>query len=213
MDTKDENLRKLVEKMIHSRNAKKYIEDIQAGEEFLRKYPAPTPDDMLLANIKANMAMHKMPQRTVTFKKRVFEALAVAASIAIIATISLYSISHTPPEVKTPYGTASLLPQGWWTNEDEGHMSVINEYQNINAQVAHIGDEDADDTYIMLKKHIEQVEDQLTNVEASEESYRYLSSVDEYTDPSGLIEDVERRLNELNGSFWEDDYSNAGMYE
>ncbi len=104
MDTNKENLRELIEKFMDPRNAQMYLDDIEAGEQILRKYPAPKPDDMLLANIKANIALHIIPQKTVTFRKRVYEALAVAASIIIIAAISLQSIDETPP----PSGTLRL---------------------------------------------------------------------------------------------------------
>ena len=47
MDSKKENLRELIEKFMDPKNARMYLEDIEAGERILREHPAPRPDYML----------------------------------------------------------------------------------------------------------------------------------------------------------------------
>jgi hypothetical protein len=209
MDAKDENLRELIEKFIDAKKAGMYLEDIEAGERILREHPAPEPDDMVLANIKANMMLHKVPQRTVTFRKKIFEALAVAASIVIIAGISLRSINLTEAP-KGPPNTGSLLPAGWWTLEDRGYAKVLNDYRNINTELTQLEEEDYNDDALVMDEfehQIEQVKNHLENVDTP-----IYTAMEDYGSPS-ILEEIENQLNELNGSFWQDDYSNAGAYE
>ncbi|MEJ2647751.1 MAG: hypothetical protein P8016_04995 [Sedimentisphaerales bacterium] len=211
MKAKDENLRELIEKFMDAKNARTYLEDIEAGERILRECPAPRPDDMVLANIKANMSLHKLHQRTVTFRKRVFEALAIAASIAIIAIISFSSILETP---RNPGGgppeRSSVVPAGWWVHQDTGYVDVISNFENISTQLDQMAAEDYDEDAFYLdefQNQIEQVKDHLENMDTETYTAR------EYSNPGSILEEIENQLNELSGSFWQDDYSNAGVYE
>ncbi len=209
MDAKDENLRKLIEKLIDAKNAQMFLEDIEAGELILRKHPAPRPDDMLLANIKANIALHKLPQRTVSFRKRVFEVLAVAASIAIIAAISLPSIFQTPPlssdDEITDRGAVFITP-AWWDKEDL--TKVVNDFENINAQFAQIETDNYDNDALALNEfqnQIEKVKDRLVSMESGTNV-----QIESYSNTSSTIEDLQNKLNELKGNnFWQDEYSNT----
>ena len=126
MSNKKENLRELIEKFMDAQKAQMYIEDIESGEQLLSDHPAPEPDDMLIANIKANIALKALPQKTVTFKKRVYEALAVAASIAIIVIISLNPL---------PNNKSYSVPEGFWTGkwlEDDIREWVIEPNEGVN---------------------------------------------------------------------------------
>ena len=49
----DENLKELFERFLSAEQAESGVEDIQKGEQILRQHPAPEPDSMLIANIKA----------------------------------------------------------------------------------------------------------------------------------------------------------------
>ncbi len=212
MDTNKENLRELIEKFMDSRNAQIYLDDIEAGERILRKYPAPKPDDMLLANIKANIALHIIPQRTVTFRKRVYEAIAVAASIIIIAAISLQSINETPNITPPKIDTARLLPSGFWTNENPVISELNNVVDEIKSQIVQVAMDSPDYSYDSIpfdqyNKEIQQLEKRLYNVGSTQDEYTYNNSIFEN------IEDLENQLDELNNNFWKDEYSNPDAFE
>ena len=219
MKPKDENLRELIEKFMDAKKAQMYLDDIEAGERILRNHPAPRPDDMLLANIKANMAFHKVHQRTVSFRKRVIEALAVAASIAIIATIVFRSLQVPPSNGKPPV-IASVVPPGWWTLEDEGYVNIINKYEALNDKVEQQIDTYShnDDSFGIeeFQSQIEQVKDQLVNMETRQDDYANAGSMIEenYSTPNSMIEEMRNKLNEMkNNNFWQDDSSNAGVID
>jgi hypothetical protein len=209
MDTNKENLRKLIEKFMDPGNTQMYFDDIEAGERILCKYPAPEPDDMLIANIKANIAMHKMPhQSTITFRKRLVEAIAVAASIAIIATISLRSFFNTPP---VPPGTriyTSALPPGWWIGEDSAHTQILNDEKDIYAQLQEMETFDDDYNALVLdefEKRINELENRYIDIETSENNYYSSTSI---------IDEMENEYNEYNkNDFWHDDYSSEETLE
>jgi hypothetical protein len=59
-----ENLKELFEKFLYTKHAQRYVEDVQKAEEILREHSAPEPDDMLIANIKAEIAMRLPVRRT-----------------------------------------------------------------------------------------------------------------------------------------------------
>ena len=59
----EENLKELFETFLDAEQAESCTEDVQKAEEILRKHPAPEPDDMLIANIKAEIAMHLPAKR------------------------------------------------------------------------------------------------------------------------------------------------------
>lgn len=219
MKAKDEDLRELIEKFMDAKNARTYLEDIEAGERILRQYPAPEPDDMVIANIKANMSLHKLPKRTVTFRKRVFEAIAVAASIAIIAIISFSSLRETPTRTPDTEVTRGYVPINWLTDEDVAFNNTLenlrNDVRSIGTQISQLETDDyGEDAFILdeFQNQIEQVKDHLTGMDTA--IYASIDSPEaDYSSTSSIIENIENQLNELSGSFWQDDYSNAGVYE
>ncbi|MBN2590948.1 MAG: hypothetical protein JXA96_13870 [Sedimentisphaerales bacterium] len=212
MDKNNENLRELIEKFMDPQNVQMYLDDIEAGERILRQHPAPKPDDILLANIKANITLHKTPKQTVTFRKRVYEALAVAASIIIIASISLQSINEPPPNFPKETNYSSLLPDGFWTHDNEVISEFNNDINDINMQIVQVSMDTIDygydsSTYAQYDKELQQLENLLYNVGNTQEEYTYNNGIFED------IEDLENRFNEFNENFLQEDYSYSGDLE
>jgi hypothetical protein len=171
MDSRnEENLKDLFEKFTDVEQAQKYVEDIEKGEQILRVYPAPEPDDMLVANIKADIALSALSRRKSHIRKIIFEAVSVAAALIIITAISISPFNKNPID-EVPDQVASLFP---WDNT-------------------------SDDTESMFQE-IEQIGQVLTSVsnEGSIENNRTLM---EYAE-------LEMKLEEVNGSFWEEDFAN-----
>jgi hypothetical protein len=88
MDTeKPENLRDIVGTFVNAEKVQEYLDDIQAGEQILRDYPAPEPDEMLIANIKAEIALNILPRKVNLFRKIVYRTAAVAATVIVVYSI------------------------------------------------------------------------------------------------------------------------------
>jgi len=113
----EENLKELFERFADAEQAEKGVEDVQKAEQILREYPAPEPDDMLIANIKAEIAMRLPARRADVFKRTVYKAAAVAAAVVIVAAVSLrlFEKGDVEPE-RVIY--ASLIPRVIWESDD-----------------------------------------------------------------------------------------------
>jgi hypothetical protein len=113
----DENLTELFEKFFDAEQAEKYLEDVQKAEQILRKYPAPEPNDTLLTNIKAEIAM-RLPAKSASIFHRIgYKAATVAAAIIILAALgmSLFEKENVEgPEISI----ASIIPVSIWESDD-----------------------------------------------------------------------------------------------
>ena len=112
-----ENLKELFEKFLDTKQAQKYVEDVQKAEEILREHSAPEPDDMLIANIKAEIAMSLPVRRTYVFKHIAYKALSIAAAVIFITAIGLGLFdngAHDPGPVQY----ASIIPAAIWESDD-----------------------------------------------------------------------------------------------
>lgn len=116
-DRNQENLRELFEKFFDAEQAESCVEDIQKAEQIFREHPAPEPDDMLIANIKAEIAMRLPAARAHRFRRIIYEVAGVAAAILIVAAISLQLFQKNPPGPgEVVY--ASLIPTAIWVSDN-----------------------------------------------------------------------------------------------
>jgi hypothetical protein len=134
----EENLKELFERFANAEQAEKHVEDIQKGEQILRDYPAPAPDDMLIANIKAEIAMRLPARKAYVFRRKVYKAAAVAAAVVILAVVSarLFEKSDVVPQ-RVVY--ASLIPRVIWEGDDIAADDV--DLAIFTAEVEQIQDE------------------------------------------------------------------------
>jgi hypothetical protein len=106
----DENLEELFGRFLDGKQAKEAAEDISKGEQILRGYPAPVPNDVLLADIKGKVAKALLEKKANTFKGAVYRVSAVAATFIILATMSV--------KLFNPKSIASITPQAVWESVD-----------------------------------------------------------------------------------------------
>lgn len=148
-DHNQENLKELFATFFDAEQAESYVEDVHQAERIFQEHPAPEPDAMLIANVKANIAISLGSRRVKRFRRRLYEVAGIAAAIVIlaIASVQLLETSDLPPE-KDVY-TASLLP------------TVIWESDNIAA-------DDAD--LAIFTAEVEQIEYEIHTLQSGEES-------------------------------------------
>jgi hypothetical protein len=142
----DENLKELFERFLSPEQAESGVEDIQKGEQILREHPAPEPDSMLIANIKAEIAMRLPAKRTNVFTKIAYRAVYAAAAILIISAISLSLLDKNSEPTPRQYG--SIMPTSIWESDD-------------------ITTDDEDLAIYTIE--IEQIEDELLALQSSED--------------------------------------------
>ena len=142
----DENMKQLFERFLSAEQAESGVEDIQKGEQILRQHPAPEPDSMLIANIKAEIAMRLPAKRTNVFTKIAYRAVYAAAAILVISAISLSLFDKNREPVPRQYG--SIIPTSIWESDD-------------------ITTDDADLAIYTIE--IEQIEDELRSLQSGED--------------------------------------------
>jgi hypothetical protein len=113
----DENLKELFERFQSAEQAESSVEDIQKGEQILHAHPAPEPDSMLIANIKAEIAMRLPARRTNVFMKIASRTAYAAAAILIISAISL-SLFNLNSREPGPVQYGSIIPTAVWESDD-----------------------------------------------------------------------------------------------
>ncbi|MHC4323446.1 MAG: hypothetical protein ACYSUX_04140 [Planctomycetota bacterium] len=147
-DRNQENLRELFEKFFDAEQAESCVEDIQKAEQIFREHPAPEPDDMLIANIKAEIAMRLAAPRAHRFRRIIYEVMGAAATILIVAAIGLLLFKKGPPN-NGDVVYASLIPTEIWDSDD-------------------IATDDED--LAVFTAQIEQIEDEVNALQSGEET-------------------------------------------
>ena len=149
----DENLRELLEQFMDPEQAQMHIDDIERGEQILREHPAPEPDDMLLANIKAQIGLHVLPHRTTAYKRIAYRVAAVAAAVIILATVwtSLFN-EHPVRDIEQPLQYASVFP---WDHHDSAVFNTRLEQIENDLQALEFGEEDQDNNSAVTELELE----------------------------------------------------------
>jgi len=156
-DRNQENLRELFEKFFDAEQAESCVDDIQKAEQIFREHPAPEPDDMLIANIKAEIAMRLQAVRAHRFRRIIYEVIGAAAAILIVAGVSLQLLEKEPTG-PGEYVYASLIPTAIW------------ESNNIA-----VDDEDL----AVFTAQIEQIEDEMQTLQSGEDTLNGESTIAE----------------------------------
>jgi len=117
-DRKQENLRELFEKFFDAEQTESCVEDIRKAEQIIRDNPAPEPDDMLIANIKAEIAMHLPATRAHRLRRIIYEVAGVAAAILLVAAVSLQLFHQKDAPRRGEVGYASIIPTAIWESDD-----------------------------------------------------------------------------------------------
>ncbi len=116
-DGNREDLKELFEKFLDAEQAESCAEDVQKAEEILREHPAPEPDDMLIANIKAEIAMRLPAGRTYVFKQIAYKVVGIAAAVIILTAIGL-RLSDKGGVESNGVQYASIIPTAIWESDD-----------------------------------------------------------------------------------------------
>lgn len=116
-DRDRENPGELLERFFDREEAGIFLENVRETEVIFREYASPEPGDLLIANIKAEIAMRLPVVRARLVRHRLYKRIAAAAAVIIIASIStmLLNDNSTQPRGRVP---ASLIPTSIWESND-----------------------------------------------------------------------------------------------
>ena len=149
-DRNREDLGELFGKFFNAEQVESCIKDFQEAERIFRDNPAPEPDDMLIASVKAQIAMRLPARKAQLARHRVYRRAAVAAAIVIIAGIAATVLNDGGPEPGR-LAAASLIPTAIWESndiatDDEDLAAFAAEIEQIENEVMTLesGDDTAD---------------------------------------------------------------------
>jgi hypothetical protein len=117
-DRNQENLKELIAKFFDAEQVESYVEDFRQAEQMLQQHPAPAPDDMLIANIKAEIAMRLDSRRVRRFRRVLYEVAGIAAAIIILAIVGLQLFEKSDIQPTNGVYTASIIPTAIWESDN-----------------------------------------------------------------------------------------------
>jgi len=175
MDNRDQqNLTELFEEFFDAEQAQECIEDVRKGEQILREHPAPEPDDMLIANIKAEIAMRLPARKVRTFRQMAYRAAAIAAALIILTAISVEIFDNgRQPQTPGTFVQASLIPTAIWESDDIATDDV--NLANFTAEM-------------------EEIENEVLTLQSGERG----------SNGEGKIVELEIELIEISSDFWKE---------
>ncbi|TKJ37046.1 MAG: hypothetical protein CEE38_09085 [Planctomycetes bacterium B3_Pla] len=145
-DRNHEDLTRLIKKFFDAEQVESCLEDIQKGEQILRDNPAPEPDSLLVANIKAEIGLRLPARGAAPSRKMAYRLAAAAAAIIVLAGVSARFFNSKVEPVR--FQAASLIPTAMWESD------------NVAA-------DDAD--LAIFTAEIEQIREEVMSLEADEE--------------------------------------------
>ncbi len=166
MNSQDkENLKELFEKFLSAKQAAEAVEDIYKAEQILREHPAPGPDDMLIANIKAEIAAGLLHKQTNVFRTITYRVASVAAAVFIVAAIGLNLFQNK--RVPNQLVRASIIPRAIWESNniaaDDADLAIFTaEVEQIKDEVfalqSNKSETDVDDAVTELEINLMEIE-------------------------------------------------------
>ncbi|MHC4625587.1 MAG: hypothetical protein ACYTDV_01280 [Planctomycetota bacterium] len=147
-DRNGENMGEFLGKFFDAEQVDGYLKDLQETERIFRENPAPEPDDMLIAKIKAQIAMRLPARKAQLARHRTYRRAAVAAAILIIAGMATTVLDDRGPQ-PGQLAAASLIPTAIWESnniavDDENLAAFAAEIEQIENEVMTL--ESGDDT-------------------------------------------------------------------
>ena len=112
-----ENLGEMFGKFFDAERVDSCLKDFQEAERIFADNPAPEPDDMLIANIKAEIAMRLGARKAKLARRRIYRRAVAAAAVIIVAGISATLFDRAGREPGR-LATASLIPTAIWESDD-----------------------------------------------------------------------------------------------
>jgi hypothetical protein len=168
MNSQDkENLKELFEKFLGAKQAAEAAEDIYKAEQILREHPAPEPDDMLITNIKAEIAAGLLRKQTNIYRTITYRVASVAAAILIVAAIGLNLFEKDKDYRTEKFIPASLIPRAVWESDDIAAddidlVTYTTEIEQIKNELhaLQVGESDAngDEAVIELEMNLMEIE-------------------------------------------------------
>jgi len=159
-----DNLSDLFERFMPPSEAEQAVEEIRAGDEMLRHYPAPEPDDEMILGLKLQIVTRLSGRR-----RNVHRLYRLAASIAAIIVLALIALHNQALHSDSGLSHAALVPTFIWESDDistdDVDLAYFNaEIEQIEAQVRALETGESQDDGV---RAMDEVEMELVRINAA----------------------------------------------
>jgi hypothetical protein len=137
-DKERENIEELLKKFFDAEKAKEASEDIEKGEQILRKNPAPEPDEEIILVVKSKAAGVILEKKAKNFRRTVYKTAAIAAAIIVITAVSVKMLEK---EIASPEGVAPIAETTTTIQKTNDIFGDDAEIETLAAEVEQIQNE------------------------------------------------------------------------
>jgi len=127
-NAEQENLRELSAGFMNEESARRAAEDIEKGDELLRKWSGPELGEKTMAEIKGRVISEVRRRRAIAERRRIWATAAVAAAIMIGAVFMIRWLERRPTEQATARYAATIPARVWESSDitkDDADISVL----------------------------------------------------------------------------------------
>lgn len=137
MNNHKENIDELLKRFLGEKEAQKAAEDIAKGDELLRSYYAPVPDEEAIIVLKSKVAKAVAANRQRVLRRTYYGVAAFAAAVIMVAFVSAHLSEHKPIEPVRVTTTKVIS----YVSDDTKVFYDDAEIETLNAEVEQVGNE------------------------------------------------------------------------
>lgn len=123
-----ENLKELLARFMDAVAAGQAAQDIERGDELLRAFPAPQPDEDVVAGLKAEVAAVVRRRHRIAMQRRILSSAAMAAVLVAVSAVALKFLEGRPVEQTTVRYAAAISDRIWESSDittDDADIAVL----------------------------------------------------------------------------------------
>jgi hypothetical protein len=141
----ENDMKDLFERFMGREEAARAAEDISKGEQILRDFPAPSPDEETISRVKAEITHALVYRRVRAITRLGLRAAAVAAVVAITAIVIVAVFEKKEPQKpRVVATTTAMIPAISWesdtlADDDAEIAAIISEIDQIESEMIAMG--------------------------------------------------------------------------
>ncbi len=123
-----EDSRQLFAKFLDPEQAAQAAQDLRTGEQILRQYPAPGPDNRTIADIKLKISGALLRKRTNKHKEIACKAVVAAAAVIIVSALTITLIEKAAVESETTAYSPKIAHVIWESDnvaDDDADLALL----------------------------------------------------------------------------------------
>ena len=134
-----EDIEQLFEQFLDGEQAWQAAEELHSGDQILARYPAPAPDNKILAEVKLKTGGALLRKRANKQKQIGYKAVVAAAAVIIIGALTITLVEKAAVESEIVMYNSKIASVAWDSDnvaDDDAELAVLTaEIEEIEGQV------------------------------------------------------------------------------